>query len=408
MASVDPKAVLEGRTPGRPPIGAIIGIIISSICLILVLGFMALSGASFVVGLALALLPLPLLLALVLLLDRLEPEPWNALLLAFFWGAGIAVLGALILNTLGMFFLTGPLLGRQEGAYVSATVGAPVVEETLKALVLFGMLWFRRHELNGPTDGIIYAAMVGLGFATVENVTYYIRASEADMLVFTFVLRGIISPLGHPLFTAMTGLGVAAAALSRPGAKRFLAPLFGLLGAMALHALWNGSTAFGLLGLAFAYGVGFIVLVVLIVVVWRDRRRTVRLIAEYLPRYHSTGLVSPQDVQMLCLLSGRRHARSWARSIGGARAKRAMGDYQQAATELALLHQRADRGAAEPRWFEQRRNALLHLMQLARQAFQVRHPQPPAAPWAAGGHSGFVQPAPPGHVPPGHMPGRPF
>lgn len=405
MTSVDPKAILEGRRSGSAPVGVIIGIVLSSICLIVVLGLEALNGTSFLVGLVLALLPLPLLLALVLMLDRLEPEPWNALLLAFLWGAGIAVLGALILNTAGMVFLTGPLLGRAEGAYVSAAVGAPLVEETLKALVLFGLLWFRRHELNGPTDGIVYASMVALGFATVENVTYYIRASDADILAFTFVLRGVISPLGHPLFTAMTGIGVAAAAMSRPGAKRFFAPLFGLLGAMALHGLWNGSTRFGFLGLAVAYGVGFIVLIVLLVVVWRDRRRTVRLIAQYLPRYDSTGLVTPQDVRMLCLLSASRQARRWARSIGGANAKRAMADYQQAATKLALLHYRGDRGAAEPRWFEQRRNALLHLMHLARQAFQVNRPQPPVAPWAAGGHSGFVQPAPPGPVPLGQLPG---
>src|SRR5262245_24675396 len=108
---------------------------------------------------------------------------------------------------------------------------------------------------------------------------------------------------------------------------------------------------------------------------------------------------------MLCLLSARRQARKWARSVGGANAKRAMGDYQQAATELALLHYRAERGAAEPRGLEQRRNALPHLMQLARQAFGANRPQQVAAPWAAGGHSGFVQAAPMGPVPPGQLPG---
>ena len=63
---------------------------------------------------------------------------------------------------------------RSTGEYVSATFGAPVVEETLKGSPDH-LLWRRRQELDGPTDGIIYAAMVGLGFAMIENVGYYIR-----------------------------------------------------------------------------------------------------------------------------------------------------------------------------------------------------------------------------------------
>ena len=69
-----------------------------------------------------------------------------------------------------------PALGASTGEYVAATFGAPVVEETMKGLVLFGLLWRRRDEIDGPTDGVIYAGMVGLGFAMVENVGYYINA----------------------------------------------------------------------------------------------------------------------------------------------------------------------------------------------------------------------------------------
>ena len=91
----------------------------------------------------------------------------------------------------------------------------------MKGLVLFGLLWRRRDEIDGPTDGVIYAAMVGLGFAMVENVGYYINAIVTPerggiaLLGYTFVLRGVLSPLLHPIFTSMTGLGVAYAA-SRP------------------------------------------------------------------------------------------------------------------------------------------------------------------------------------------------
>ncbi|WP_242911131.1 PrsW family intramembrane metalloprotease [Actinomadura terrae] len=399
MARVDPKAVLEGRIPGRPPVALIAGLTTSGLCAVVALAVDALyGGAGFWVGVLLAIIPIPLLVALALMLDRLEPEPPRALVFSFMWGAGVAVLGALILNTLGLLYVTVPIFGEQKGHFVSATFGAPLIEESLKGAALFGMLWFRRNEIDGFADGLIYAAMVGLGFAMMENITYYMRAYDdggAQQLQAVFVLRGLVAPLSHPLFTAMTGLGVAYAATHRRG--QILAPLAGLLGAMLLHGLWNGATTFGLGGLGIVYVLDFCVLVALIVIVAVERHNTVRRIEAYLPMYAGTGLVTPQDVRMLRSIPARRAARRWARGVGGAPAGRAMTDYQLAATELALLHKRADRGVAEPRWFEARRDALLGLMALARQAFLRTPPRHRAGPpWAPQGPSGFVAPGGPG------------
>jgi hypothetical protein len=54
-------------------------------------------------------------------------------------------------------------------------------------------------------DGIIYGTFAGLGFAAVENVGYYFRFREDMGLI--FLVRGVLSPWLHPLFTSMTGLG---------------------------------------------------------------------------------------------------------------------------------------------------------------------------------------------------------
>ncbi|MFG2001226.1 PrsW family intramembrane metalloprotease [Spirillospora sp. NPDC048911] len=403
MARVDPKAVLEGRIPGRPSVGLIVGLVVSSLCAVIALGVDALwGGAGFWVGVILAIIPIPLLIALALTLDRMEPEPPRALAFAFMWGAGVAVLGALILNTLGLLYVTVPIFGETEGHFVSATFGAPLVEETLKGAVLFVLLWIRRNEIDGFADGIIYATMVGLGFAMMENITYYMRAYEeggTQQLQAVFILRGLVAPLSHPLFTSMTGLGVAYAATHR--GKQVLAPLLGLLGAMVLHGLWNGATAFGLGGLGIVYLLDFCVLIILVIIVVVERRRTVRRIEAYLPMYEGTGLVTPQDIRMLRTIPSRRAARRWARGVAGPPAGRAMLDYQLAATELALLHKRAERGVAEPRWFATRRDALLGLMATARQAFLQTPPRmaaPAAPPWAPQGPSGFLpaQPPPPG------------
>jgi RsiW-degrading membrane proteinase PrsW (M82 family) len=393
MAGVDPKAVLEGRTPGRPPVGLITGISISAVCALLALALDALNGgAGFWAGLGLAILPIPLLISLVLALDRLEPEPPRMLVFAFAWGAGVAVFGALVFNTLGIIYVTTPIFGEARAHFVSATFGAPLIEETLKGLVLFGILWFRRNEIDGFADGIIYAAMVGFGFAMMENITYYTRAFDeagASGLQATFILRGVIAPFSHPLFTSMTGLGVAWAATRRR--FRVQAVLLGLLGAMILHGLWNGASALGLGGLLLVYLLDFVILAVLVIMILVERHGTVRRIETYLPMYGNTGLVTPADIQMLRGMHQRRAARRWARGVGGSGAARAMTDYQLAATELALLHKRAERGIADPRWFERRRDALLGLMALARQSF-LRTPPRDAPPWARQGPSGFMPP----------------
>ena len=395
----DPRAVITGSAPGRTPVGLILGIVATAACAIVALGidatqsFAAGRGAApFALALALALLPVPLLVAAILWMDRLEPEPRASLVFAFGWGAGVAALAALIINTADLEYVTMPALGASTGEYVAATFGAPVIEETLKGLVLIGLLWRRRAEFDGPTDGVIYAGMVGLGFAMVENVGYYINAVVTPdrggiaLLGYTFVLRGLLSPLLHPIFTSMTGLGVAYAASRRHGGTWAVA--LGLLAAMVLHGTWNGLSLFGTAGLVAGYLIMCTVLGGLIVVLVADRRRVVGLIRRYLPGYEHTGLVTSEDIVMLSSLRARGAARSWARATGGLAASTAMSDFQLAATELALARDKAARGLFDAAAFASREQPLLTLMAVARHAFTSRIPggsEFTPAPWASTG-----------------------
>ena len=350
----DPRAVIDGLPPGRARVGVIVGIVVAALCVILVfgieLGESVASGHSttpFFIALPLALAPVPLLVAAVLFIDRLEPEPRINLAFGFLWGAGVAALFAALINTAGLEYITQPALGASAGQYISATAGAPVVEETLKGLFLVWLVRWRRQELDGPTDGIVYAAMVGLGFAMTENIGYYINAlvnpvhGGVQLLGYTFVLRGVLSPFLHPIFTSMTGIGAAYAASHRNAG--WALPL-GWFAAMCLHAMWNGLSIFGLAGTAVAYLILLCLLGILWAVIIADRRRIVAQIEHYLPGYEPTGLVTPQDITMLSSLRDRRLARNWALATGGLPAASAMGNYQLAATELALLHEKARRG----------------------------------------------------------------
>ncbi|HSZ39655.1 MAG TPA: PrsW family intramembrane metalloprotease [Trebonia sp.] len=378
----DPRAVIDDRPPGRTRVYYIAGIAIAAICAIIALGIdLGQSVASgdgvvpFFVALPLALLPVPLLLSAVLWMDRLEPEPRGNLVAAFAWGAGIAALFALLINTAGLEYVTQPALGAGTGEYVSATFGAPFVEETLKGLILLGLLWRRRAEFDGPTDGVMYAAMVGLGFAMMENVGYYINALVTPMqggvalLGYTFVLRGILSPLLHPMFTSMTGLGVAYAATHRRAGWAVPA---GWLAAMVLHGVWNALSVYGVVGLVAGYGLMCCVLIALVAVLVRDRSRIVRLILAYLPSYATSGVVSGRDIAMLASLRTRYRARAWAAARGGLSAGMAMGDYQLAATELALLHAKTDAGLVTDAAFARRQRDLIALMRIARDSFPPR------------------------------------
>ena len=188
----------------------------------------------------------------------------------------------------------------------------------------------------------------------------------------------------------MTGIGAAYAASHRNAG--WALPL-GWFAAMCLHAMWNGLSIFGLAGTAVAYLILLCLLGILWAVIIADRRRIVAQIEHYLPGYEPTGLVTPQDITMLSSLRDRRLARNWALATGGLPAASAMGNYQLAATELALLHEKARRGVLGRREVAQRQQALLGLMQVARAAFLRRRPAPPRAPWAGTGPSGFTRPS---------------
>ena len=395
-------AVLADGDQGRPPVALIVGIATAAACAFVAIGMDAVQSiaagdgpAPFAIALPLALLPVPLLILVVLWADRLGPEPRQHLAFAFAWGAGIAALAALVINTADLEYVIMPALGAGAGQYVASTVGAPVVEETLKGLVLFGLLWRRRAEIDGPTDGVIYAAMVGLGFAMIENVGYYIAALDTPvrggiaLLGYTFVLRGVLSPLLHPLFTSMTGLGVAYAASQPRGSHRARwAVLLGWLAAVVLHGAWNGLSLLGTAGLLGGYLIMSCVFGGLVLLLARDRRRMVGLILHYLPGYTYTGLLTADDVGMLASLPARSAARTWARATGGPPAAIAMGDYQLAATELALARAKSARGVLSACAFADRERRQLALMRVARHWLARRvPPDAPAvpAPWATAG-----------------------
>src|SRR6478672_7640552 len=170
------------------------------------------------IGLISATLPVPLYLMLVLWIDRYEAEPVWMLATAFFWGALVAVFFAYLLNTASGFIVTVLTNDVRAGAAFGAVISAPIVEESAKALILFIFFFAKKDEFDGVIDGIVYAAMVGLGFAMTENIQYYGRAvlqAGGGGLTIVFIIRGALAPFSHPMFTSLTGIGLGLARQSR-------------------------------------------------------------------------------------------------------------------------------------------------------------------------------------------------
>ncbi|KAA9376034.1 PrsW family intramembrane metalloprotease [Microbispora cellulosiformans] len=350
----------------------------SGICALASLSFDLLTGEPqhFLIAFVLAVAPVPVFLAAVLLLNRFSPEPRVNLVIAFTWGAGTAALLAGLLNSLNFRYLPD-LLGESaaDARDLMAMVGAPPVEETLKGLVLVGLLWFRRKDLYNLSNGIVYASMVGLGFAMSENVSYYesaLQENGAQRLVATVVLRAVLSPFAHPLFTSLIGIAVVYAARRRRAAEMVVVVVVGCgwIGATVLHSLWNGfARLLGVEGLVIAYVILMLLFVAELALVRWERRRIVGLLYTNLPGYERKGLINEADIFMLTSLRRRRHARAWAREHGGRAAAKAMSDYQLSSTRLGLLHDQVARGAIDDDHFRAMEPALSQEMADARRLF---------------------------------------
>ena len=220
------------------------GLIVFGIFGLLLLIFIAELGLPIlIIASIMAFVPAVFYLTIVRLVDRYDPEPLWALAAAFTWGGVIAIFGSLLVNDTATLVAAAASGGSAEVAdFVGAVISAPIAEEAMKGIGLLVVLFVLRKHFDGVVDGIVYGCIIALGFATVENILYYGRAvGEAGIGggVVLMVLRGMLAPFSHPLFTCMTGIGVGLARERKRGVIAWTAPVIGYCLAVFLHAMWN-------------------------------------------------------------------------------------------------------------------------------------------------------------------------
>ncbi|APX31596.1 hypothetical protein BH708_01440 [Brachybacterium sp. P6-10-X1] len=312
---------------------------------ILPLGF----GTSLVAFTA-ALVPVAIILGAVWWIDRYTPQPRISLIYAFIWGAVGSVALTFVIGAPFTAWISPSEPDQITAQFLGAAVQAPVVEEAMKSAGLIGLLIWGRRYIAGPIDGVVYAALIGGGFAFTENILYFGNsfhqaqaAGEVAGFWQTFFLRGILSPFAHVSFTGLCGLGLGIAAERRSVMLYFGLGAGGLSLGMILHALWNGSSFFlpvdpenplaGFLRYYVTVQVPIFLILVGLVLFLRLRER--KILRRQLSEYGRAGWFAPAEVDLLVAMGARRRAEKWA-GRHGAVARMGMRDLIRAAVELGM------------------------------------------------------------------------
>ncbi len=360
MSTQDPFAaanqaptIVIRTSPRISAIRLVLAIVAGLIALLLGLLLLLVIGietgpVALMLGFVTATIPVPIYIVLVLWIDRYETEPLWMLATAFFWGALIATFFAFLLNTTSAG-IVGALTNANAAEAFGAVIAAPIVEETGKAMILLIFFFWKKDEFDGIVDGIVYASMVALGFAMTENILYYGRAAAmggGGALTLTLIIRGFFAPFSHPLFTSLTGIGLGLARQSSNVAVKVLTPIVGLLMAIFMHSIWNGSAVLGggplfILTYLIVMVPAFLIILIVILVALRREGQVVR---EFLVVDRERGLLTQEEYKQLGSIVGRMGSSFNALSSSGVRGWRSRMRFNQLASELAFHRSRVSRG----------------------------------------------------------------
>ena len=132
--------------------------------------------------------------------DKYEKEPIKLLLTNFGLGATASIILTFILSAVSKLFfsVTDPLSILQQ--FIKAFMIVALVEELSKYLIVRYVAQ-KNPEFNEPFDGIVYAVMVSMGFAAVENIAYVAEGGLPTALV-----RAFTAVPAHAVFGILMGV----------------------------------------------------------------------------------------------------------------------------------------------------------------------------------------------------------
>lgn len=157
--------------------------------------------------------------------DKYEKEPKKLLLWCFLFGIA-SIIPAVILEAIGQ--AVG--FGISDNIFITFIFAFVVVgfSEEFSKYIFLNWYAFKKKEFNEPFDGIVYAVMIGMGFAVFENIFYVLSNGFTNAL-----MRAVTAVPAHAAFGVIMGYYFGLAKFNKK--KQFQYKMTGLLGAIALH-----------------------------------------------------------------------------------------------------------------------------------------------------------------------------
>jgi len=343
--------------------------------------FHQLSPSGWALSWALVLLYALPVCALVYVLDLYEREPPSVLLAAVLWGGVIATTLAGYANE-GWGLVVSRIGGPAFAARWTTALTAPIVEEALKGLGIVVIFLVVREEIDDAMDGFVYGAMVGLGFAVVEDVFYFMAVfgGKPSGVLQGFFLRVVAGGLySHVLYTGLVGMGIGYAVERRDAAsrERKVAVLAGLAAiAVIAHFVWNspfldlfpaepwhGADWFQVFLATSVKGLPFLGFVMLALRLARRRER--RWLTGVLAAETDDGGISSRELDVLASPHRRRQVRREMRRRAGSRAASVLHRLQREQVNLGMIRSRVAKDN-DPALLQQR--ALCRSLRMALEA----------------------------------------
>jgi RsiW-degrading membrane proteinase PrsW (M82 family) len=180
--------------------------------------------------LLLAIAPAMMIILYIYFKDKFEKEPIGFLVKNFLMGAIVSVIITLLLSIIANLFfpLTNTTSIFQQ--FIKAFFVVGFVEEFSKYIIV-KFYAQKNKEFNEPFDGIVYAVMVSMGFAALENVMYVFQHG-----VSTGIIRAFTAVPAHATFGILMGYLMGLAKFSK---NRQLLNITGLLVATFFHGAYD-------------------------------------------------------------------------------------------------------------------------------------------------------------------------
>ncbi|HDS09044.1 MAG TPA: PrsW family intramembrane metalloprotease [Firmicutes bacterium] len=280
-----------------------------------------------------AIVPYFFLILFIWWLDRNEREPFGYVISSLVWGGVGAIFIGIVFSLLLLLPATF-IFGNDLADLMGTIIFAPITEEIAKGIIIIILL--NSLQFDNATDGFVYGAASGLGFAMTENFLYFSQAigNVQGWLILVF-LRTLFTGVMHMTTSAIFGAIVGYVKYNKSTAKKIFMPIIGLGIGMVIHSIWNiTAVAQGTSKEGYPLVIGIIMLMIALAIIFVlfllsiSHEKTI--IIKYLTEEAKTGLLPENHINYIANFSQRKR-RGWFDS-------RDRGAYIDAAVHLAFRH----------------------------------------------------------------------